>query len=94
MNWQDKIKESLGKPYYEKCSVLLYNVNCIEALKKLPRNCIDLILTSPPYNIGKEYEKILPIEDNVDVSNDYDTLLEIAETNKIGTSYSGNPLFD
>ena len=94
MNWQDKIKESLGKPYYEKSSVLLYNVNCIEALKKLPRNCIDLILTSPPYNIGKEYEKILPIEDNVDVSNDYDTLLEIAETNKIGTSYSGNPLFD
>ena len=45
MNWQDKIKESLGKPYYEKSSVLLYNVNCIEALKELPRNCIDLILT-------------------------------------------------
>lgn len=27
-----------------------------EVLKKLPDNCIDLILTSPPYNFGLEYD--------------------------------------
>lgn len=69
MEWKTKIKESLGKPYYEKDSVLLYNCDCIDALAKMPRNSIDLILTSPPYNIGKEYEKILPIEDYIDWSS-------------------------
>ena len=28
----------------------------LEALKKLPDNCVDLIFTSPPYNFGLEYE--------------------------------------
>jgi DNA modification methylase len=27
-----------------------------EVLKQLPENCIDLILTSPPYNFGRNYE--------------------------------------
>lgn len=28
-----------------------------EVLKRFPNNCIDLILTSPPYNYGREYDK-------------------------------------
>lgn len=35
----------------------------LEALKKLPDNCIDLILTSPPYNFGLNYS------DNEDAVN-------------------------
>jgi len=31
--------------------------NSEEFLKKLPDNCVDLIFTSPPYNLGLEYEK-------------------------------------
>ena len=31
-------------------------------LEKLPSNSIDLVLTSPPYNIGKSYESRLPLE--------------------------------
>lgn len=30
--------------------------NSEEVLKKLPDNCIDLILTSPPYNSGRRYD--------------------------------------
>lgn len=30
--------------------------DCLEVLKKLPDNCIDIILTSPPYNFGLEYD--------------------------------------
>lgn len=29
----------------------------LESLKALPDACIDLVVTSPPYNIGKEYER-------------------------------------
>ncbi len=30
--------------------------DCLEVLKKLPDNCIDLIFTSPPYNFGLSYD--------------------------------------
>ncbi|GAB5060384.1 DNA-methyltransferase [Heyndrickxia oleronia] len=30
----------------------LYNDDCLDTMKKLPTNSIDLILTDPPYNIG------------------------------------------
>lgn len=33
-------------------SITLYNEDCLQALKKLPRQSIDLILTDPPYNLG------------------------------------------
>jgi adenine-specific DNA-methyltransferase len=35
----------------------LIHRNCIEVMQSLPAGSIDLIVTSPPYNIGKEYEK-------------------------------------
>ncbi len=28
----------------------------LEHLKTLPDECLDLVVSSPPYNIGKEYE--------------------------------------
>lgn len=34
----------------------IHLVDCLELLKKLPTNSVDLIVSSPPYNIGKEYE--------------------------------------
>ena len=30
----------------------LYNDNCIEAMKSIGDNTIDLIITDPPYNLG------------------------------------------
>lgn len=41
--------------------VTLYFGSCITLLKQIPDKCIQLIITSPPYNIGKEYEKKLDI---------------------------------
>ena len=32
-------------------------------LRKLAANSIDLIVTSPPYNIGKDYETVVPLEE-------------------------------
>ena len=30
--------------------------DCLELLRGLPDGCVDLIVSSPPYNLGKEYE--------------------------------------
>jgi adenine-specific DNA-methyltransferase len=35
----------------------IYNGDCMELLRRLPKESIDLVVTSPPYNIGKEYER-------------------------------------
>jgi adenine-specific DNA-methyltransferase len=40
----------------EKMLNKIENIDCFDLLKKLPNNCIDLIVSSPPYNIGKAYE--------------------------------------
>lgn len=29
----------------------IYNQDCLEGLKQLPDNCVDMVLTSPPYNM-------------------------------------------
>lgn len=30
--------------------------DCLELLRSLPDGCVDLVVSSPPYNLGKEYE--------------------------------------
>ncbi len=43
----------------EELSVLLndiHNIDCVEGMKKLPDNCIDLVVTSPPYNVDIPYD--------------------------------------
>lgn len=35
----------------------VYGGNCSTLLKELPDACVDIIVSSPPYNVGKEYEK-------------------------------------
>nr|O52692.1 RecName: Full=Type II methyltransferase M.ScaI; Short=M.ScaI; AltName: Full=Modification methylase ScaI; AltName: Full=N-4 cytosine-specific methyltransferase ScaI [Streptomyces caespitosus]AAC97178.1 ScaI methyltransferase [Streptomyces caespitosus] len=59
------IKKALGKPYYETSDVLLYHGDSLELLKSMPQQIFDLTVTSPPYNIGKEYEGVLSIEEYI-----------------------------
>lgn len=33
----------------------LYNADCLEKMKDIPDKSIDLVLTDPPYNAGREY---------------------------------------
>jgi len=53
----------LGKPFYEAPNCAIYNVDCLKAMKEIPLAFVDLTVTSPPYNIGKEYEQVMPLED-------------------------------
>ena len=43
----------------------LYLGDCRDFLRQVPDKSIQLIVTSPPYNIGKEYEKKLDIKEYV-----------------------------
>jgi len=45
-----------------KANVVLFNGDCIDLLNKIPSNFVRLVVTSPPYNIGKPYEKRLDID--------------------------------
>jgi adenine-specific DNA-methyltransferase len=47
-------------------SVVLYEGDCLDLLRQIPDNSIQLIATSPPYNIGKEYEKRQKIKDYIE----------------------------
>ena len=54
----DTVEQEVGKPYYSEDKVLLYNIDCVEFMDKINSSIMDLTITSPPYNIGKEYEEI------------------------------------
>jgi len=50
--------------------ITVYNGDCLEFMKTIPDNSIQLIVTSPPYNIGKPYEKKLKLEEYIKQQED------------------------
>lgn len=44
------------KKFKESNKVTLFNGDCRELLKRLPDESVDLVVTSPPYCMGKAYE--------------------------------------
>jgi site-specific DNA-methyltransferase (adenine-specific) len=51
----------LLKPYasvpYGRRSARLYHADCLELLRQLPAESVDVIVTSPPYNLGIRYNR-------------------------------------
>ena len=44
----------------------IHNVDCLDGFKLIKNNSIDLIITSPPYNLNKNYENysdLIPYSD-------------------------------
>lgn len=37
--------------------------DCLKEMKKMHKESVDIVVTSPPYNIGKEYETVKPLEE-------------------------------
>src|SRR5258708_3208203 len=44
---------------------VVYPGDCLDLLTVIPAKSLQLIVTSPPYNLGKEYEKKLDLDDYV-----------------------------
>jgi adenine-specific DNA-methyltransferase len=52
----------ISNSYSQDERIVLYHGSCLDLLRQIPDRSIQLIITSPPYNIGKEYEKKLKLE--------------------------------
>lgn len=67
MNNLNEFIDVLGEPYFKNEWVIIYNLDCKKGLKKIIDNDlkVDCTITSPPYNIGKEYEKNLSLSEGV-----------------------------
>jgi|GEM_PF-3264297 hypothetical protein len=42
--------------------IVVYPGDCLDLLRTIPAKTLQLVVTSPPYNIGKEYEKKLALD--------------------------------
>jgi len=42
----------------------IYNMDCLEGMRLLEKESVDLIITSPPYWVGKNYEKGITFEEH------------------------------
>lgn len=52
----------LGEKFSLRHDATLFPGDCLDLLGSIPDECADLVVTSPPYNIGKEYEKRLDLD--------------------------------
>ena len=66
---QKQLTKSLGVPYYFDDYCAIFCVDTLKSQKLLSTKVFDLVITSPPYNIGKEYESVMPVEDYVEWTN-------------------------
>lgn len=73
----------LGKPRFSGPGFILYSHDCVDALRRISESTLrlQLTVTSPPYNIGKEYEDIARIDDYVRWCGEWMTLIHSATTN-------------
>lgn len=66
---EGKLNNLLGRAYYSSTGFILYNLDSLDVLEQLNgagNVAVDLTITSPPYNIGKEYEQKLRVEDYIE----------------------------
>lgn len=58
----------LGTPYFETDGCILFCGDSLTMQEKMTDNFFNAIITSPPYNIGKEYEIVKSLDEYVDWS--------------------------
>lgn len=53
---------TISDRYTESSEIVLFHGDCMDMLAGIPDESVQLFVTSPPYNIGKEYESKLVLE--------------------------------
>lgn len=54
---QSMLTPDIYSSFDDSAEIVLAPGDCEATLKTLPRSSVKLIITSPPYNIGKAYER-------------------------------------
>jgi adenine-specific DNA-methyltransferase len=64
---ENLLYNTIGRPFYSHSGFILYCGDCCRFMEQLQQTGfkVDLTVTSPPYNIGKEYEERIPVESYV-----------------------------
>lgn len=62
LNSEQDMAKTIRDNYSDNANIVLYPGDCRNLLRQIPDNKIQLIVTSPPYNIGKKYEKKTKLE--------------------------------
>jgi DNA modification methylase len=62
-NSSNKIPYKIYSEFAKEREIVLHHGDSLRFLKTLPMSSIDLIVTSPPYNIGKSYEEKATLEE-------------------------------
>jgi len=55
-------KHQMVNSFSKRNHLVVFNGDCIDLLKQIPSESIQLVVTSPPYNLGKIYEKKLKLD--------------------------------
>jgi adenine-specific DNA-methyltransferase len=53
----------IAEHYSDDAQVVLYPGDCMDLLSQIPARSVQLVVTSPPYNIGKQYERKRTLRD-------------------------------
>lgn len=56
-NCKHPSKPQIASEYSAKQQAVIYQGDCVEFMKGMPDEAAQLVVTSPPYNLGKKYEK-------------------------------------
>ena len=59
------MKIKINKKYNPNSDINIIHGDCKKVLNQIDDSSIQLIVTSPPYNIGKEYEKKYPLDEYI-----------------------------
>jgi adenine-specific DNA-methyltransferase len=61
--WNDMFEKiNIATDFCSTERIVVYLGDCMDLLKQIPDGSLQLIVTSPPYNIGKEYERKLKLD--------------------------------
>jgi len=81
---KERLKAYLGEPFYADAGFILYEGDLSRLLDSLSHSNlkVDLTITSPPYNIGKEYEHPMSVNEYIDwCSNWMNQIYKVTEQN-------------
>ena len=56
-----RASKDIASRFDVKKDAVVYVGDCLELLRQVPDRALQLVVTSPPYNIGKEYESVVPV---------------------------------
>lgn len=60
------LKQKISDKFSDDERIVVFNGNCLNLLQTIPDESTQLVITSPPHNIGKEYERKLDIKEYVE----------------------------